>query len=141
MAKSEKRARKAVKKVERVDKKAARAAAKRKHHPIAKAVTAIGKVGDQPPLLAISAAVLAFGWWKQDRRAMRAGGRMLAAELVSIVLKDIGKRAITRTRPHVMIDDGHYEVRAGGPHDGPYNSFPSGHTAGAVAVSRALARE
>ncbi|MFC3713603.1 phosphatase PAP2 family protein [Sphingoaurantiacus capsulatus] len=130
-----------MKKIERADKKAARAAAKRADHPVAKAVAVVGKFGDQPPLLALSAGVLAMGWWRGDRRTMRAGARMLAAEAVSIVLKDLVKRAVTRTRPHLLVDKGHYELRFGGPHDGPYNSFPSGHTAGAVAVSRALARE
>jgi membrane-associated phospholipid phosphatase len=104
-------------------------------------VRAIGHLGDQPPMLALSAAVLAVGWWRDDRRAIRAGARMLLAEVASIVLKDQVKRAVTRTRPHVLIEDGEYELRTGGPHEGKYNSFPSGHTAGAVAVARAFARE
>jgi membrane-associated phospholipid phosphatase len=128
-------------KVEEVDIAIVAAATDRKHHPVARAVGAVGHVGDQPPLLAVSAAVLAGGWLFGSRRAMRAGARMLLAEAASIVLKDLTKRVISRTRPDVLFEDGRYELRTGGPHDGPYNSFPSGHTAGAVAVSRALARE
>jgi membrane-associated phospholipid phosphatase len=40
----------------------------------------------------------------------------------------------------VLLDHGHYEVRPFGPDEGPWHSFPSGHTAGSVAVARALAR-
>lgn len=117
------------------------AAVDNRHHPLARAVRAIGKLGDQPPMLALSATLLASGWRDDDRRMMRAGARMIAAELVTIVIKNLVKRAVTRTRPHLLHDEGHYELRTGGPRDGDYSSFPSGHTSGAVAVARALTRE
>ena len=43
-------------------------------------------------------------------------------------------------RPNVLLDKGRYEVRALGPNEGSWQSFPSGHTAGSVAVARAVAR-
>lgn len=128
-------------KLEEADIAVSQAAADNKHHPVARAVRAIGHLGDQPPMLALSATLLASGWRDDDRRMMRAGARMIAAELVTIVIKDLVKRAVTRTRPHLLRDEGRYEVRTGGPRDGDYSSFPSGHTSGAVAVARALTRE
>jgi membrane-associated phospholipid phosphatase len=50
------------------------------------------------------------------------------------------KHVVSRTRPHVLLDEGRYAVQAFGPHKGPWQSFPSGHTAGSVAAARALAR-
>lgn len=128
-------------KLEAADMAVVEAADERKHHPAARAVRAIGHLGDQPPMLALSATLLLSGWRDGDRRLMRAGARMVASELVTIAIKDLVKRAVTRTRPHLLRDEGRYEVRTGGPHEGEYNSFPSGHTAGAVAVARALVRE
>jgi hypothetical protein len=42
-------------------------------------------------------------------------------------------------RPKLLLDQGRYEVEPFGPDDGDWHSFPSGHTAGSVAVARALA--
>lgn len=126
--------------VEKADIAAAEAAAEL-DHPLLSTLGAIGHIADQPPMLAMGATVLAMGWRAGDKRMMRAAGRMLAAEVMTIVLKDLVKRAVTRTRPHALLEDGEYELRTGGPHEGRYNSFPSGHTAGAVAVARSLARE
>jgi membrane-associated phospholipid phosphatase len=127
--------------VEKADIAVAEVAADNKRHPLARAVGAIGHLGDQPPMLAASAIVLAGGLLGKERRLVRAGVRMIAAELVTIVLKDLVKRSVTRTRPHLLLEEGRYERRPGGPHEGRFNSFPSGHTAGAVACARALTRE
>jgi membrane-associated phospholipid phosphatase len=127
--------------VEKTDVAVAQAAAEVRHTPVVKALGALSEVGDQPPLLALSAAVFAGGLWLSDRRMIRAGVRMFAAVLVASAVKDVVKRSVARTRPHMMLDEGHYEMKAGGPYEGKWNSFPSGHTAGAVAVARALARE
>lgn len=128
-------------KLEAADMAVSEAAADHKHHPAVRSVRVIGHLGDQPPMLTLSATLLASGWRDADRRMMRAGVRMIASELVTIIIKDLVKRAVTRTRPHLLRDEGRYELRTGGPHEGEYNSFPSGHTAGAVAVARALVRE
>lgn len=127
--------------VEKADIAVAEAAADNKHGPLARAVGAIGHLGDQPPMLAAAATLLVTGIFAKEPRMMRAGGRMIAAELVTIVIKDLVKRAVTRTRPHMLLEEGRYERRPGGPHEGKYNSFPSGHTAGAVACAVALTRE
>ncbi len=66
---------------------------------------------------------------------------MLAAELLATQMKSMIKHRIDRTRPHVRANGGAYKAAKGHDHDSAMNSFPSGHTAGAVAVARAFARE
>jgi membrane-associated phospholipid phosphatase len=105
-----------------------------------RALGAASEIGDQPPLMAISAAVLAYGIFAGDRRATGAGGRMLGALLLATGVKAGLKRLVSRTRPNVLLDEGRYEVRPLGPDEGPWHSFPSGHTAGSVAVARAAGR-
>lgn len=107
-------------------------------------VRALGKaseIADQPPLITLCAATLAAGLILRDARLARAGGRMLAAALVATKLKSLIKHRVDRTRPHVIVDGGRYRATKGHDHASAMNSFPSGHTAGAVAVARAFARE
>jgi membrane-associated phospholipid phosphatase len=40
----------------------------------------------------------------------------------------------------VLLEEGRYEVEPFGPDEGEWHSFPSGHTAGSVAVARAVGR-
>jgi membrane-associated phospholipid phosphatase len=64
---------------------------------------------------------------------------MARAELVAIVLKTLGKRSVNRTRPTALLEDGTYGMEPGTSSAHALQSFPSGHTAGAVAVARAFA--
>jgi membrane-associated phospholipid phosphatase len=109
------------------------------------AMTAIGKaseIADQPPLIAISAGVLALGVVMRQRSLARAGVRMLASHLVATGIKTVLKNRVDRTRPAQAIARGKPRVKRGhGAEDTTENSFPSGHTAGAVAVAEAVARE
>jgi hypothetical protein len=114
--------------------------ARHRGHPAVRAAGWLSGIGDQPPLFAISGAVLAFGLVAGRPRAAEAGGRMLASCLVATWIKGGLKRVVSRTRPNVLLDHGRYAVEPLGPDEGPWNSFPSGHTAGSVAVARALAR-
>lgn len=127
--------------VEKADVKVVQAAAEVQDTPPIRALAALAEVGDQPPMLVLSALVAAAGLWRGDRRLARAGIRMIAAEVVATLAKDAIKRSVARTRPEMLIEEGRYEMKRGGPYEGKWNSFPSGHTAGAVAVSRALVRE
>ena len=126
--------------IEDADVAAATALAKDRQSPAVRAAAAAGELGDQPPLLVLSGGVLAYGLLARDRRVAAVGGRMLASVLVATALKTAAKHAVSRTRPHVVLDTGHYEVTPDGPDAGPWHSFPSGHTAGSVAAARALAR-
>jgi len=102
------------------------------------------EAADQPPLFGASIVTTGLGAVPRRPRMLRAGLRMLASELVATGIKSAVKHHVNRTRPHKMLKDGRYSLYAdpgGNKDEGPWNSFPSGHTAGAVAVSRAVTRE
>ena len=109
-------------------------------HPVVRGLGTLSEIGDQPPLLALSGAVLAYGLLAGDRRAAGAGARMLGSFFLATWIKTGLKRLVARTRPNVLLDDGQYQLEAFGPDEGSWQSFPSGHTAGSVAVARALGR-
>lgn len=109
-------------------------------HPVAKAAAVVGEVTDQPPLFTICGAVAALGLLTGNRELARCGGHMLASAVVATWMKGGVKRLVARPRPNVLDDNGGHEVVLLGPNEGPWNSFPSGHTAGGLAVARAIAR-
>ena len=116
-----------------------RVTAQRKH-PLVRALGALGELGDQPPLLTLSAGMLAFGLLTRRRRVAVSGANMLLSLAIATAAKTAVKKTVSRTRPHVLLDEGNYDVEALGPDEGPWHSFPSGHTAGSVAVALAFAR-
>lgn len=131
-------------KAERADAAVAKAAVRHQENPLVRLAGMIGDLADQPPLLIGSAATIAAGAVLRNPRLVRAGVRMFASELAATGMKAAAKRFIARTRPRKMLKDGRYALNAdvdGDKYDGPWNSFPSGHAAGAVAVGRALSRE
>ena len=128
-------------KIERADIAIAEAAAPMRHTPPVQALGWLSEIADQPQLISLCAATLLVGLATRDARLARAGGRMLAAELLATKLKSTVKHRIDRTRPRVSDDGGDYALELGHDHATELNSFPSGHTAGAVAVARAFARE
>lgn len=112
--------------------------ASRRNHPVVRGLGAMSELGDQSPLLALSGLVLAYGVLAGDRRAAGAGARMLGSLVLATGIKTGLKNLVARTRPNVLLDGGHYAVEPFGPDQGPWHSFPSGHTAGSVAVACAL---
>ena len=114
--------------------------AQNRGHPVVRGLGSLSEIGDQPPLLAVSTAILAYGALRGDRRATEAGGRMLGALVFATLIKTGLKHLVARTRPNVLLEEGRYELEPFGPDEGPWQSFPSGHTAGSVAVARAAAR-
>ena len=127
--------------VEKADLKLARASAPIRNHPLMRIVGTLSDVADQPPLRAIAAATIAAGAIGRDRRLTLAGVRMLAAHQVATSVKSLVKHAIDRTRPEAVLDGGDYESGEGRHEESRFNSFPSGHTAGAVAIARAIGRD
>lgn len=104
------------------------------------ALGAVSDLSDQEPLYAAAGATLATAALMRDGPTWRAGTRILAAHLLATGLRGIVKTAVDRTRPDAAADRGEYVLRKGKRKDSDFNSFPSGHTAGAVAVARALGR-
>lgn len=126
--------------IEEADIAVATAAKELKDHPVIEAMGAASEMADQPPLIALSLAVLVGGLLLRRPAVATAGGRMLASHLIATKMKSVIKHSVDRTRPHVLAEENRYEMREGRSTEPQYNSFPSGHTAGAVAVAEALAR-
>ncbi len=109
-----------------------------------KAVEALSwysELGDQPQMLAVSGGLVAVGLLRGDRRMARAGARMMAAHLVATAAKNFVKRRIDRTRPRSATGENGHHMKPGRTDTKEETSFPSGHSAGAIAVARAFARE
>ena len=60
--------------------------------------------------------------------------------MLAAATKTTVKRVVHRTRPNVLMDEGLYEKGWFGPNVGPWQSFPSGHSALSVAVATAAGR-
>ncbi len=127
--------------IEQADVAVARAVAPYRETQAVRALGFVSELADQPPLITICSATLAWGLLGGNRRLARTGARMLAAELLATALKTAVKRSVDRTRPKLLVEEGRYEMRPGHTRGSPINSFPSGHTAGAVTVARAIARD
>ncbi|WP_343518840.1 phosphatase PAP2 family protein [Sphingomonas sp.] len=111
-------------------------------NPVVRLLGGASEIADQPPLIATSLATTAAGLLAKRPELVGTGLRMLASELVATGLKHIVKRRIDRTRPYKMLKDGRYKLKhagSGASRASPWSSFPSGHTAGAVATARAIA--
>ncbi len=108
---------------------------------IAGALDLLGKIGDQPQLRTISAALLAAGTFAGSDRLVRAGARMMIAHEAATLSKDQVKNRIDRVRPRTAKDPSDKKPRKGEHRSKEMTSFPSGHSAGAMAVTRAFSRE
>ena len=133
-------ARKAKRQVAKVDAGAAKASRPLQKSKTMKVIGAISDLADQPPLYSLSAIVALAGIATSNGRLARAGIRMFASEWLATKLKGAVKHRVNRDRPS-EVSRGAGDIRSGDSHASAQSSFPSGHTAGAVAVSRALSRE
>jgi membrane-associated phospholipid phosphatase len=107
---------------------------------VVKALSPAAKATDEPPLLALGLGTLALGTLLKRPTVIRSGARMVASHLVATGLKTVLKASVDRTRPNVA--GSRPQLKKGsGTEDTDRNAFPSGHTAGAVAVAQAVAHE
>lgn len=109
--------------------------------PLVRAAGKATELADQPPLIALSVGTILVGMVARQPVVLRSGIRMLASHLVATGVKTVLKSAIDRTRPSRALEEGHSLSKGDGADDPSLNSFPSGHTAGAVAVAQAVAAE
>jgi membrane-associated phospholipid phosphatase len=105
-----------------------------------RALARVSEVGSWQSLLALSVGTLAWGAIARDRRLAEAGRHMLQAGILASVVKTSLKRTVHRTRPNVLMDEGFYARGWPGTGVGPWQSFPSGHSALSAAVACATAR-
>lgn len=132
---------KATKKIARVDIDATHKAATLRDNPVMKVVATLAEAADQPPLIAASLGTLAIGLAMRRGDLARGGARMLFAHLVATGAKLAVKHQFDRTRPSHALDGTGHRFEAGDDGGHADKSFPSGHTAGAVAVARAASRD
>lgn len=103
-----------------------------------RAISLLSEVGDQPPMRAVCLSTIALGLAGGSPRLTKAGIRMIAAHTLATAAKDFIKHRIDRTRPRTDKD---HKPKPGRHEDKEHTSFPSGHSAGAIAVAGAYARE
>jgi membrane-associated phospholipid phosphatase len=132
---------KAAKAVAKADHEATHKAAEHRDTPLAKATGFLAEIGDQPQMVATAIGTAAVGLALRRPDIVRGGVRMLAAHVVATAIKSAIKQSVDRARPAKAIDDGETVFEPGKSQDHAMTSFPSGHTAGAVAVARAVSRD
>ncbi|WCS28537.1 phosphatase PAP2 family protein (plasmid) [Methylobacterium sp. NMS14P] len=114
--------------------------ARAKDHPLVRTVGLASEIGSWKSLLSLSAGTLVLGLMVRDRRMAEAGRHMLQAGVLAGVVKTSLKRTVHRTRPNVLMEEGFYVRGWPGTGVGPWQSFPSGHSALSTAVACAAAR-
>lgn len=114
--------------------------ARAKDHPAIRGLGLASEIGSWKSLLALSAGTFAWGMLARDRRLAEAGRHMLQAGILASVVKTSLKRTVHRTRPNVVMDEDFYARGWPGTSVGPWQSFPSGHSALSAAVACAAAR-
>lgn len=109
-------------------------------HPAVETLGFLSEISDQPPAFSLAAAALAAGLLTRRSRLAEGGARALASLWLATQIKGRIKSVVVRTRPRKLLEEGEYETGVNGPDEHDYNSFPSGHTADAVAAARAIGR-
>lgn len=135
------KAKTAMKRAARADRKATHDAARHRDGPLLRLAGKASEAADQPPLIALAATTIVVGAVLRRPAIVRGGARMLASHLLATGAKTVLKNAIDRTRPKRALKTGHRARKGRGADDSSLNSFPSGHTAGAVAVAEAVIAE
>jgi membrane-associated phospholipid phosphatase len=137
----DKKLKRAARKVVETDHKVAETVGARRETLPVRIVGLLAEAGDQPELITASAGTVVVGIVSRRPDLIRGGARMLAAHLVATGVKTMIKHRFDRHRPAAAEDSGDHHFRKGESHEHDENSFPSGHTAGAVAVARAASRD
>src|SRR3954452_20555225 len=99
------------------------------------------KLGDQPELRLIAGGLMVAGTFAANDRLVRAGARMIIAHEAATLAKDRLKTEIDRTRPRSASGRKEKKPKKGKHTAKERTSFPSGHSAGAIAAARAFSRE
>lgn len=121
-----------------IDKRVRRALLPYRETTPVKAVSWFSQAGDQTQLRLLAGGMMAIGLIRRDPRMIGAGVRMLVAHEAATLMKDFVKRRVIRTRPRSAAGKAQ-KPRKGRDTRKEESSFPSGHSAGAVAVARAAA--
>lgn len=109
--------------------------------PPVRALDLFSKLGDQPELRLIAGGLILAGTFAANTRLVRAGARMIIAHEAATLAKDLMKTEIDRTRPRSANGRAEKKPKRGNHTAKEQTSFPSGHSAGAIAAARAFSRE
>ena len=131
----------AAKKTTEAEKRVADFSVEHRDSATVKFISTLSEVGDQPQMRSVSGALIAVGLLSRQPRLARTGVRMLLAHELATAIKDFIKKRVDRTRPRSAKDEHESAAKAGRSTGKEETSFPSGHTAGAVSVARAFARD
>ena len=112
-----------------------------KGSPPIKVLGWFAQAGDQLQLRVLCGGVLAIGLARRDPRMVRAAARMLLSHELATLAKRAVKNRVDRWRPHSAGAGKPVKPRKGRSKAKARNSFPSGHSAGAMAVACAFAAE
>lgn len=124
-----------------MDVELATSAARHRHHPIVTTLGTISELADQVPLASVCALVMGGGVVARRPDVVNMGARMMAAHVLANVIKRAIKNRVRRIRPEEVVKTGAYAFENGETQGGHDTSFPSGHTAGAVAVAGIVSRD
>jgi undecaprenyl-diphosphatase len=102
-------------------------------------ISKLSDAGDQPQLRLLCAGMIVIGAVRKDTRMVLAGARMLLAHELATVAKAAIKDRVDRTRPRSADDKDQERPEPGNDKGKEESSFPSGHSAGAMAVGSAYA--
>lgn len=127
--------------LEKVDVAVAKVLAPASRTPVMRALGTMSELADQPQMRLICVGFMAAGLWRGDAAMVGTGARMLAAHSLATGIKTLIKRRVDRTRPTLLVEEGRYDMAPGSSREHDESSFPSGHTAGAVAVAGAFAHD
>jgi membrane-associated phospholipid phosphatase len=100
-----------------------------------------GQAGDQLQLRVLCGGLRALGLVRRDPRLVRAAARMLASHELATLAKKAVKNRVDRWRPRNAGDGKPVKPKKGHSKAKARNSFPSGHSAGAMAAAHAFAAE
>ncbi|WP_170005633.1 phosphatase PAP2 family protein [Pseudopontixanthobacter vadosimaris] len=125
----------------RIDRRVRKAVLPYRHTAPVKVLSWFSELGDQPQMRMVAGGVLAFGLWRGEPRLVRAGIRMFVAHETATWAKSLVKHRVIRLRPRSAESDGDQEPRTGHDMSKEKSSFPSGHSAGAIAAARAFSAE
>lgn len=109
----------------------------RKTAPV-KALRWFGQSGDQLQLRVLAGAVLAAGLLRRNSRMTGAAVRMIVSHELATLAKRMVKNRVDRWRPHSAGPGKDLKPRPGHTKAKALNSFPSGHSAGSMAVACAF---
>ncbi len=112
------------------------AAEDKRHSTPVKVLGVLSEIGDQPQLRLLCGGMLLAGLVRRDPRLLAAGARMLLAHELATAAKGAVKRRVDRRRPRSAEGKHEEAPRPGHSADKEDSSFPSGHSAGALAVAR-----